>query len=350
MAPHVLRFPVDVSLNGRALKIPYGTTLGEVAHKYLEPRQLYGDLLAVDGSVLEEQGGEPPIFVVRTKERDASAPIRSATDINVRRGDDVREDIAEEASEVKPGFTRRGTGPFGQVVDAGQIGVTVRLYGAISEIEVAVEQRVAMRDVEVQFSSFGKSSPKLIALTFDDGPHPQYTPEVLRLLSAAEVPATFFLTGSQVSRYPEVAQQIAAAGHQIANHSYSHRDYRELSLEEVRRDLQRSQNIIETATGVRPTWVRPPYGLTNSTVFALLGSENLMFAHWNLDPVDWRRPGAYLIAERVMQNAAPGSIILLHDGGGDRSQTVQAVALIVNVLQAEGFEFVTVEEMYRQSK
>ena len=347
--PHLLRWPVTITLNGVETQVRYGTSIGQAAASNLERSQLYGNLLAVDGSILRNYGGEPPLFTVNGQEYNLNIPINSTKDISVRRGADITEDIIEEVIEHDPELIQAGEGPFRQVLDPGRVGISIRSFGEISEIEVDIVKQASAQPVEVQFSSFERSS-RVAALTFDDGPHPVHTPALLEVLAEEEVYATFFLTGLEVARHPNTARQIAEAGHQIANHSFGHYDYRSLSYADKYLDLQRSQDIIEASTGIRPTWVRPPYGLIDANTFSLYGSHDLMIAHWTLDPIDWRRPGAGTIANRVIDQIHPGAVILLHDGGGDREQTVQATRTIIEDLREEGYRFLTVEQLYERSQ
>ena len=347
--PHVARWPVTITLNGVQTQVSYGTTIGRAAASNMERGQLYGDLLAVDGSVLRSYGGDAPRFEIGGQEYSLNTPIRSTQSIAVRRGADITESVVEEVIEYDPELITTGEGPFKQVLDPGRVGISIRTFGEISEIEVSVEERVSPRPVEVQFSSFDRRS-RVVALTFDDGPHPVHTPALLEVLADEGVVATFFLTGLEVARYPNVARQIAEAGHQIANHSYGHYDYRTLSYADKYLDLQRSQDIIEESTGVRPTWVRPPYGLIDANTFSLYGSQDLMIAHWTLDPIDWRRPGAGVIRSRVVNQIHPGAVVLLHDGGGDREQTVRATRRIIRDLREDGYRFLTVEQLFERSQ
>ena len=349
LAPHILRWPVTITLNGTQIQVAYDTTLRQAAQRQLNRDQLFGDLLAVDGSVLREGGGEGPTFMLRGEEVSPDIPIRSSMVLAVHRGAHITEAIVEEETEIEPELHRRGRGSLYHVVDSGQVGRSLRSFGQQSDIELSTELLVEPRAVVVQASAFREESPQLIALTFDDGPHPVHTPAVLEVLAAEGVQATFFVAGIEVSRFPEVAYQIVAEGHQIANHGYDHRDYRSLTYAEQRTDFQRAQDAIEEAAGVRPSWVRPPYGQMNASTFSLFGKEDIRVAHWTIDPLDFRRPGVRVIRERVVEETRSGSVILLHDGGGDREQTVRATRGIIRDLHEEGFEFVTVEQLFEEA-
>ncbi|MCL2746283.1 MAG: polysaccharide deacetylase family protein [Coriobacteriia bacterium] len=347
LAPHIFQWPVSVTLNGTRVQVPYGTELRRAAANNMERSQIQGSLFAVDGSIIDEYGGGSPSFLVRDREISPDTSIRRSLSITVQRGEDRTEPTAEELLDIEPELVSEGAGPLRQVIDSGQVGSTLRTYGEISEVE-NLEKIDSSRPVKVQRSSMDAEGSRLAALTFDDGPHPEFTPALLEVLAEEGVKATFFVLGSQVTRHPEIARQIVEDGHQIANHSYSHRDYRTLNYEEKRTDLLRAQDAIENATGVRPNWVRPPYGKMNATSYSLFGNEEMLVAHWSVDPADWRRPGVGVIRERVANTIHPGAVILLHDAGGDRAQTVQATREIIRNLHEEDYQFVTVEQLFEQ--
>lgn len=184
-----------------------------------------------------------------------------------------------------------------------------------------------------------------VALTFDDGPSP-YTPQVLAVLQHYNVYATFFLWGQHVQQYPVYAQQVLAAGNALGDHTWSHPDLTTLSTSGITTELTEAQNAIRQTTGYMPTMFRPPYGSYNSNVLAVAGQVGLLSTIiWSYAPLDWEMPEASVIASRVLNNTSNGSIILLHDGGGDRSQTVAALPTIIQGLQARGLRLVTVPQL-----
>ena len=348
VAPHVLPWPVMVSLNGMSVQIPRGTTVERAAMNNMSHTQLRGDLLAVDGTMLSEGGGGHPTFTIRGQEVDPNTPLRRSQSIVVTRGVDQQEASIEQEFEIEPEQNSRGRGSMKTVTDSGQVGTSLRTLGKESEIELKVEVLTEPQTVEVQLSSY-QGADQLIALTFDDGPHPEHTPALLDVLAREGVSATFFVTGLEVTRFPDIARRIVEEGHQIANHSYTHRDYRDMSYVDKRIDFQRAQDAIEEATGVRPNWARPPYGLMNASTLSLFGKEDIRVVLWTIDPLDFRRPGAGAIRNHVVDRARPGSIVLLHDGGGNREQTIRATRNIIRDLREEGFEFLTVEQLYRRA-
>lgn len=184
-----------------------------------------------------------------------------------------------------------------------------------------------------------------IALTFDDGPTPPYTPQILALLQHYGVPATFFVIGSQAAAYPDLVQQESQQGHRVGNHTWTHPDLTTLPPVDVRAQLQSASREIEADTNQAPTLMRPPGGHFNGEVQSIAASLGLSTILWSVDPRDWSRPGTDKIIQSVLDTTHNGSIILLHDGGGDRSETVAALPTIIISLQQRGFQFVTIPRM-----
>ena len=189
------------------------------------------------------------------------------------------------------------------------------------------------------------ASNKIIALTFDDGPAPVYTGQILSILAQYGAKATFFQTGEHLAAYPELGLAIRDAGHAIGNHTWSHQQAPTDPLSEV----QRADAIIEQVYGSPTGIFRPPFGnFENGVVEASLG-QNQAVIIWNCDPKDWAMPGTQNIINTVVAGATPGGIVLLHDGGGDRSQTVAALPSILTQLKSQGYRFVTVPELLAQT-
>jgi peptidoglycan/xylan/chitin deacetylase (PgdA/CDA1 family) len=193
-----------------------------------------------------------------------------------------------------------------------------------------------------------RGNPNLpeVALTFDDGPS-QYTPQVLATLQRYNVPATFFVIGQNISQYPGYLQQELAAGNAVGNHTITHPHLPTLSASEIYSELSQTQNAIYDATGTRPTVFRPPFGEYNNDVVSAAGQLGMMVINWSADASDWENPppAADVIASRILSTAENGAIFLLHEGGGDRSNTVAALPAIISGLQSRGFRLVTIHEM-----
>ena len=181
--------------------------------------------------------------------------------------------------------------------------------------------------------------PKVIALTIDDGPSPVYTPQILRILEKNNVRAWFSMIGRNVQYYPGIARDVADAGHMIVNHTWDHHDLAVLPQPEMRNDIARATGAIHAATGVRPTMFRAPYGAWSRAVLEYCASVGLRPLDWSVDPEDWALPGVPEIVGNIMDNTRTGSIILEHDGGGDRSETVAALKIVIPRLLDEGYRF-----------
>ena len=193
----------------------------------------------------------------------------------------------------------------------------------------------------------GDGKEPAVALTFDDGPG-EATPAILDVLKRTGIRATFFLCAQNVERYPELARRIAAEGHEIGNHTYSHPNLFWKSPGKIAWEIQQAQRVIEQHTGRRPSVFRPPYGVRWFGLFPILATHGLKTVMWSVSGVDWKWP-AERIVRRVVERTRPGSIILLHDGvpqkeGGNRAATAQALPEIVRSL-GERFRFVAVSEM-----
>ncbi|MEO5721409.1 MAG: polysaccharide deacetylase family protein [Chthoniobacterales bacterium] len=200
---------------------------------------------------------------------------------------------------------------------------------------------------QITFNSVYVEGP-YIAMTFDDGPHASLTPKLLDLLAARKIKATFFVVGQNVAEYPEIVARAAREGHEIASHSWSHPNLAKMSDDGVRRELQKTDDAIKSAIGVRPTLMRPPYGSITARQKTWM-HENFGYRViiWDVDPLDWKRPGPSVVTSRIVNGTQPGSIILAHDIHGP---TIDAMPATFEQLQAKGFKFVTVSELLTMAR
>jgi peptidoglycan/xylan/chitin deacetylase (PgdA/CDA1 family) len=180
---------------------------------------------------------------------------------------------------------------------------------------------------------------RTVALTFDDGPS-AYTPAILAVLRRYGVPATFCMLGDQAQRYPAVARRVAADGHQICNHSRDHKDMARLSAAQARGEVVSAERQIRDASGVGPTIFRFPYGSSDRLARRVVQGYGMRALDWDVDPQDWTRPSASTITSRIVRNVRPGSVVLLHDGGGNRSHTVASLPATIRQLRRRGYHFV----------
>jgi peptidoglycan/xylan/chitin deacetylase (PgdA/CDA1 family) len=178
---------------------------------------------------------------------------------------------------------------------------------------------------------------RTVVLTFDDGPDPRYTPQVLKTLREHRIHAMFFVCGNMAKANPDLVKQMTDEGHVIGNHTWSHPLLTRLSRSAVRSEMERTSEVVEKTCGARPAWFRAPYGAWNRDAYrfgAELGMEPMA---WTVDTLDWRTPGVGAIAATVEKQASPGAVVLSHDAGGNRSQSVQALRRYLPRLLDEGY-------------
>ncbi|MBF2063397.1 MAG: polysaccharide deacetylase family protein [Calothrix sp. C42_A2020_038] len=185
---------------------------------------------------------------------------------------------------------------------------------------------------------------KIIALTFDDGPWPKYTEQILDILKANNVKGTFFVIGRNMKNLPEVGKRIVNDGHTIANHTWHHW-YHRLSPRVAANEIDATEEIIYKTTGVRTNLFRPPGGVLGNGPAAYARSKNYSVIMWSADSNDYKRPAVPRLLGNVMRNSKPGGIVLMHDGGGDRQSTVQALPEMIKRFKQQGYQFVTIPEM-----
>src|SRR6184192_1296938 len=223
----------------------------------------------------------------------------------------------------------------------------------LATAHIPAERTIAARDTEkvnrnapaessITFSSVHVDGP-YIAITFDDGPSATLTPKLLDILAAHLIKATFFVIGENVVEHPEIVARAAREGHEIGNHSWSHPNFAKMSQESVRHQLQQTDDAIKNATGKRPTLLRPPYGsITEREKHWIHDEFGYDIILWDVDPLDWKRPGPAVVRSRILKETRPGSIVLSHD---IHPGTIEAMPSTFDELEAKGFKFVTVSEL-----
>ena len=186
-----------------------------------------------------------------------------------------------------------------------------------------------------------QDGPKVVALTIDDGPSPVYTPQILQILRQYGITASFSMIGRSAAAFPGVAREVAAAGHMIVNHTWDHYNLGYMPAVAVQDEIAKATDAIHAATGERPRMFRAPYGVWPPAVFSYCAQAGLTPLAWSVDPRDWSRPGARAIVRDILSDTRTGSIILEHDGGGNRSQTVTALKTWLPRLLDKGYLFTT---------
>jgi len=191
----------------------------------------------------------------------------------------------------------------------------------------------------------GSSEKKRIALTFDDGPHPRYTPEILDILAEFGVEATFFTVGANVEAYPGIVERALSEGHEIGNHTYHHYHTANVSNEVLTKDILACSRVLKKYTGEDIRLFRPPEGVFNEDIKHLCEEKGYIIVMWSVDTRDWAHPPIADICKNARENVRDGSIILMHDFIGKKSPTPAALRRIIPMLQESGFEFVTVSRL-----
>jgi peptidoglycan-N-acetylglucosamine deacetylase len=182
-------------------------------------------------------------------------------------------------------------------------------------------------------------SPGVVYLTFDDGPAPAWTPRVLELLARYRARATFFVLGRSAAAYPDLVRQEFAAGHGVGNHTWSHRRLTGLTGGQLATEVGTTSAAIQRATGAPVRCLRPPYAVVDAASADRVRALGLRLVLWDIDTYDWRGPGAGVIAGRVLGRVRSGDVVLMHDGGGNRGQTLAALEQVLATLSAKGFRF-----------
>lgn len=198
----------------------------------------------------------------------------------------------------------------------------------------------------------GSSLPvrrKCMALTFDDGPYPPYTGRLLDVLKEKKIRATFFLVGEQARLYPDLVRRMVDEGHTVGLHAFRHRDFLKLTEEEKEKDLQQGKEILQSITGKKPNYWRPPHGFRDSSVMKIAEEKQLQVVNWSVIPRDWTGIDKQEIYNRVMDKAEDGAVVLLHDGDSplykaSRQATVDAVGPLIDSLREKGYHLVSLEE------
>jgi peptidoglycan/xylan/chitin deacetylase (PgdA/CDA1 family) len=215
----------------------------------------------------------------------------------------------------------------------------------IPSLPTNYQQQVNILQAKNRFFYHGNVNLPEVALTFDDGPNPPFTSRVLDVLQRYDVKASFFEVGYLARRYPDLVRREVADGHTVGNHTWNHAHLPALSTTGITKEINDTSDELQKITGTRPTFFRPPYGETDNRTLTVVNNLGLTTFIWNAMASDWLRPDPSVISFRVTNVARNGMIILLHDGGGDRTNTVVALSTIIQNLRVRGFRFVTLSQL-----
>ena len=342
--------PLNVQVNGKDVQVRVGTSAAEFIRDNDYFGAKAGRKLSIGGNVISEDGGTRYSVALdgnqKTPQDMEGVNVVDGSSFVVSDGTDVTEGSTEKTVPLAPAVQMESGGAVQFVSQWGRAGKKVVTVGDESGEEVDKEvvdpgpghgNRIAQRQAGWR---------RYIALTFDDAAPSGYTPDILKiLLKDKGAKATFYNLGSQEANYGKYAKQLVEDGHELASHTNAHQYLPNLDANALRAEISSAADALEGAAGVRPQMIRAPYGAFTSTEWGRAGDIISCNVLWNIDTLDWKRPGADAIKAAVLNNAFNGAIVLMHDGGGNRQQDVEALPGIIDGLKAAGYELVTVSEL-----
>jgi peptidoglycan/xylan/chitin deacetylase (PgdA/CDA1 family) len=312
-----------------------------------------GNYVAVDNSVMRAGEGTRASAVINEQEvTDLGTHINEGDEVVVSDGTDVMEAYTDsQPATVAAGYSKVGAYGALHVFLPGEDGETVTRTG--NESGISTEQVTKqVVDNRLAYYNANTNGKKVVALTFDDGPWDTTTEEILDILKENGAKATFYTIGQQVSSHSDLIQRMVDEGHEIGTHTWDHAEgsgqgvsLNLMSTTERQEEVEKGLNAIKEVTGQDASvYFRAPGGNFDESTASDLKELVMGEIGWNIDTEDWRRPGASVIAERI-KSVQPGGVVLMHDGGGDRSQTVEALRTALPYLKEQGYEFVTISEL-----
>ncbi len=304
-----------------------------------------GDLVSArDHHVLKSGAGFPSILVVDGKTATSAEKLHANAAVDRQRGRDRVEALVTRDRVTRPKVVFRGAGPIESVVQTGSPGLRRLTLGSIShQVVGSVLIRPAVPTVVVRR---WPAAGRVVALTFDDGPHPTQTQQVLAVLQTEHIKATFFMVGKMARYHPEAARAVARAGMLIGDHTENHALLPGMTKAQIAHEIQQGQTSIRTVTGLTTHWFRSPYGAVTSATRQMARRFGMQTVAWDVDANDWKSPPAKAISSYVLGRVRPGSIVLLHDSGGhSRANTIAALPSIIKRLKKQGYRFVTLDQL-----
>lgn len=345
--------PVEVTLNGDQVTISGAerSVGGLLDNNVVSVTP--GNYVAVDGSTIRQGEGTRCTAKVNGNDTDdMGMHLNGGDKIEISNGTDITEPYTDSEPQTLPHKTElKGVGAVHLYSNNAQDGEQVTRTGKESGITATVTTKEPVDNI-VQYYNVNSNGDKVIALTFDDGPWDKQTDEILDILEQNDAKATFFTVGQCISGHEKELQRAASMGCEIGTHTWDHAEGSgegvsliKMSTDERKQEVQKGLEAIKNATDQEASTIfRCPGGNFDTSVATDL--EGIVTAEigWNVDTTDWKKPGADVIAQRI-QSAGPGNIILMHDGGGDRSQTIEGLRQALPKLKEQGYSFITVQEL-----
>ena len=349
--------PVPVTVNGKPAEVRIGSTLEEVMHEErvgINP----GNYVTVSGNVIRANQGYAFNVMVNgeqfTHEQIDNYRISGTESLDYTDGDDIVEEFNAQVENIEPYLKMEGSGYSLQYISQwARMGQkqyrTGKVSGETSEVIVTEPQDciITCRDL------FLEGDAKYVALTFDDGPSSEFTPQYLDILDRYGAKATFYNLGDNAGANPDLAREVIARGHQLCNHTMAHNQLTAVDNETIFREITTSAELLKNITGQATTHLRPPYGDFTERSWLASGGSITAAVRWTGDSQDWRYTNdtepqtIETIVSNSLLNIHSGSIILMHDGGGGGTQDVAALPVLIERLQADGYQFVTISDLMR---
>lgn len=344
--------PVRVTVDGTACDEPRASSLEQV----MEDRGIEvkaGNLVSINGNVITEGGGYALSATVNGGDLSGDDAegyrIKEGDDITLSDGTDRQEDYTEDVEDALPYLKMDGNvGAINYVSQWGTTGRRKVRHGKVSGETADGDVVEAWQDCVISVRNVKPDNgQKIVALTFDDGPAETYTQDYLDILDRYQVHATFFNLGKNIEQYPDLAKKVLAQGSQIMSHTYSHQQLTKLDEPSLQDEVTKSFDAIRDSAGVDTTTIRPPYGAFRESTWLKTGGRVSLVVNWNRDSEDWAKPGVDKIVSNVCDGIQPGDIILMHDGGGNRDEDVEALPTIIETLQGQGYTITTVSDLLK---
>ena len=339
---------ITVAVNGQSVTTRVNSTIETLLADNDNFGVAPGRLLSVGGNVLDEQGGDA-CAVKRGDEAVAAKDFATTTvsegdTLTVENGADATEPAHDEEVELPCTIQSEGHGAVQYVSQWGKPGKKIVTVGETSGETIDKEIVEEATNMVVTSKNLSPKGGKYVAITFDDGPS-DYTQQILDILEEKGAKATFYNLGENAQNKPKLTKAVIDGGHELASHTMAHQNLPKLDRDSLRNEITTAFDALKEASGESTQMIRAPYGAFTATEWARSGDIVSCNVLWNIDTLDWKRPGADAITAAALDGVKNGSIILMHDGGGNREQDVEALPAIIDELHNQGYELVTVSKL-----
>ncbi|MDI6690015.1 MAG: polysaccharide deacetylase family protein [Actinomycetota bacterium] len=343
----IIFFPrpyIPARLNGEPFLVRRGITIGQM----LKGKRMHlkrGDLYDTNGQLLREGCGEPPIIWLNGRRAGLRAVVKNGDSIIAANGRHRRERELERVRLTSSNCRVVGRGAILSLIQEGLPGIEIERTKAYTG--KLCSRRMSRSPRSTIFHRTDLPTVGKVALTFDDGPDPKYTPKVLEILRQNGIKATFFVIGERVKRYPEIIREEIMEGHEIGNHTLSHPNLPRCNCERIHVEIEGCEEILRRLGAPKPRYFRPPKGAINGEVFKIAREKGYQVILWSVAMENSSVSSSKEMQKKVVEGIGEGGVILAHDGGLDRTMTIRALPGIIKKLKERGFKFVTLSELFQ---